>query len=125
MIRTQGVRQVLLIRPSFFSASKRGKLIENIRRKFLSRKIRIFSTKCEQNFIILDMSDLAVARCNISCNIWDKKRLYGKQKIVALEAQQRLSRILLGLKVRSVSLVFIYHLLTVNLIKNGTISTKR
>jgi len=50
---------------------------------------------------------------------------YQKSKIVALEAQQQLSRILLGLKVRSVSLVFIYHLLTVNLIKNGTISTKR
>lgn len=37
--------------------SKRGRLIENIRRKLLS------SIKCEQNFITLDVSDLAVTRC--------------------------------------------------------------
>jgi hypothetical protein len=57
MIRTQDVR------PSFFRDPKRGKPIENIRRKFLSRKIRIFGIKCEQNFIILDVSDLVVTRC--------------------------------------------------------------
>jgi hypothetical protein len=62
MIRTQGVRHVLLIHPSFFSRSKSEKLIENIRRKLLSRRIRIFSIKFERNFIILDVSDLAGAR---------------------------------------------------------------
>ena len=52
---------------------------------------------------------------------------YQKSKIVALalEAQQQLARMGLGLKVRSVSLVLIYHLLTVNLIKNSTSSTIR
>jgi hypothetical protein len=50
---------------------------------------------------------------------------YQKSKIVALEleAQQQLAHILLGLKVRLVILVLVYHLLTLNLIKNRTRST--
>lgn len=58
---------------------KREKLIESIRCKFHSRQIRIFRIKCEQNFIILDVSDLAIAMCLLVEKLGIKKRLCCKQ----------------------------------------------
>lgn len=60
------MRNVLLIFPSVFSKAKKEKLVENIRRKLLTRKIKISSMKCEENYIVLDVSDIAEARCALA-----------------------------------------------------------
>jgi hypothetical protein len=56
------VRQVLLIFPSVFSKAKKEKLVENIRRKLLTRMIKISSMKSEENYIVLDVCDIVEAR---------------------------------------------------------------
>ena len=56
------MRNVLLIFPSVFSKAKKEKLIENIRRKLLTRMIKIYSMKSEENYIFLDVCDLVEAK---------------------------------------------------------------
>jgi hypothetical protein len=55
------VRNVLLIFPSAFSKAKKEKLVENIRRKLLTRMIKISSMKSEENYIVLDVCDIVEA----------------------------------------------------------------
>jgi hypothetical protein len=57
------VRNVLLIFPSVFSKAKKEKLVENIRRKLLTRMIKISSMKSEENYIVLDVCDIVEAKC--------------------------------------------------------------
>lgn len=57
------MRNVLLIFPSVFSKAKKEKLVENIRRKLLTRMIKISSMKSEENYIVLDVCDLVEAKC--------------------------------------------------------------
>lgn len=57
------MRNVLLIFPSVFSKAKKEKLVENIRRKLLTRMIKISSMKSEENYIVLDVCDIVEAKC--------------------------------------------------------------
>ncbi len=64
-MKSCGVPNVLLIFTSVFSKIEKRKLVENIRRTLLNKRIRIFSLADEDNFMVLDVSDLITARSEL------------------------------------------------------------
>jgi hypothetical protein len=63
------LRQVLLLFFSIFTKIQKEKLIGNIRRKLQDKKIKVLSIRCEERYIVLDVSDPAEARCVLTSTL--------------------------------------------------------
>jgi hypothetical protein len=63
------LRQVLLLFFSIFTKIQKEKLIGNIRRKLQDKKIKVLSIRCEERYIVLEVSDPAEARCVLTSTL--------------------------------------------------------
>lgn len=63
------MRQVLLLFFSIFTKIQKEKLIGNIRRKLQDKKIKVLSIRCEERYIVLEVSDPAEARCVLTSTL--------------------------------------------------------
>lgn len=63
------MRQVLLLFFSIFTKIQKEKLIGNIRWKLQDKKIKVLSIRCEERYIVLEVSDPAEARCVLTSTL--------------------------------------------------------